>query len=149
VIYEYTEAEFEVLDAGVYPARLKEITEGTGEYGPYLRWAWAALDEQGNETETEISGLCNPILNSRSKVSQWVAAHLGRKLEIGERVDLRTCIGKDVLLTLTIEPRKDGNGTRNKVAAVSPAQRAPRPPTRPQPTRTPAREDTAEVAAPF
>jgi hypothetical protein len=119
----YSEATYEVLDAGIYSAVLKDITEGTGEYGDFLRFEWAALDEDGQATDTAISALCNPVLNSRSKVSGWVAAHLNRGLNLGEEVDLNDCIGKKVMLTLTVEPRKDGQGDRNRVVAVSPLRK--------------------------
>jgi hypothetical protein len=121
----YSEATYEVLEPGIYSAVLKTIGSGTGEYGEYLRFEWSALDEDGHETETEISALCNPILNSRSKLSAWASAHLNRTLTVGEEVDLDECVGKKVMLTLTVEPRKDGQGDRNRVAAVSPLRRKP------------------------
>lgn len=122
----YSEVQYEVLDAGVYPAVLKAITAGTGEFGEYLRFEWSALDENGHETESEISGLCNPILNSKSKLSAWVGAHLNvPSLSVGQEVDLDECVGKKVMLTLAVEPRKDGQGSRNRVTAVSPVRRKP------------------------
>lgn len=119
----YTEASYEVIEAGVYPGKLKEISEGSGEYGDFLRFEWTVLDDDGAETDTAISGLCNPLLNSRSKLGAWAQAHLGEDLSVGQELDLDNLIGKKVMLTVSVEPRKDGQGDRNKVTAVSPVRR--------------------------
>lgn len=121
----YTEANFEVVEAGVYPGKLKEISEGSGEYGDFLRFEWTLLDDDGAATETTISGLCNPLLNSRSKLGAWAQAHLGEELRVGQELDLDELIDKKVMLTVSVEPRKDGQGDRNKVTAVSPMRRKP------------------------
>jgi hypothetical protein len=119
----YTEAAYEVIEAGVYAAKLKQITEGSGEFGDFLRFEWTVLDDGGSETDTTISGLCNPLLNSRSKLSAWAQAHLGEDLAVGQEIDLDGLVGKRVMLTVNVEPRKDGQGDRNRVTAVSPMRK--------------------------
>ena len=119
----YSDQQFVILEAGVYKATLQKIEEGTGDFGDYLRWVWEVETDDGAEM---VSGLCNPILNARSKCAAWVQAHLGRELGVGEDIDLDECIDKTVNLTLTVEARKDGNGDRNRVAAVSPIRRGAR-----------------------
>lgn len=123
-----TAASYDVVEAGMYPAQLEGVTDGTGEYGEYLRFQWILLDDDGGLSDTSVSGLCNPILNSRSKLSQWVQAHLGGPLAAGQEVDLEDLPGKRVVLTITVEPRPDGQGDRNRITAVSPMRKA-------QPTR--------------
>ena len=63
----------------------------------------------------------------------WAKAHLGLSVFPESFVlKLSSLIGKEVHVTLSTEPRNDGTGDRNTVAAVSPYKKKAKPQEPPQ-----------------
>src|SRR5438046_1699177 len=106
------EIEFEpyrVLPAGMYRSRLETITNLETTYGTALKFAWQV--REGEEQGETISALANKKLLPKSKLATWAKAHLGvLTFPEGFVLKLSTLIGKEVFITLGVEPRSDGTG---------------------------------------
>jgi len=115
------ELEFEtyhVLPQGLYNAELKEITGKEFEFGPCYQFRWRVLD--GENVGAVISGLANKRLTPKSKLSKWSKAHLGiAAFSPGFKLKLSDMIGKRVAIMLDVEPRRDGQGDRNAITAIT------------------------------
>lgn len=121
---------FVVLEPGIYNARLENIGEMAGTFGPTLIFSWVVLD--GDYVNETFDGLCSKTFGTRSKLYKWACAHMGvTTFPEGYILQLRQLLHKQVVITLGVEARKDGTGDRNKVEAITPyrapgtARRAP------------------------
>jgi hypothetical protein len=136
---------YPVLDAGVYRARLETIDNREGKYGEALQFNWRVV---GGDSDGELfSAWVNKKLMPKSKLATWTKAHLNiNAFPAGFVLNVGSLIGKEVHITLTVEPRKDGGGDVNVVQAVSPYKpatkkaKAPEPPQE-QPQEQPAAAD--------
>jgi hypothetical protein len=114
--------EFEsyaVLPAGMYRCKLREISNLETQFGPSLRFQWTVVS--GEEEGEEVSGLANKKLLPKSKLASWAKAHLNiPTFPDGFVLKLSSLIGREVFVTLGVEPRNDGGGDRNVIRAVDP-----------------------------
>jgi hypothetical protein len=122
----HEEIEFEpytVLPAGMYRCRLEAISNLETQYGTALKFHWKVSD--GEVAGEEITALCNKKLLPKSKLATWAKAHLNvPSFPDGFVLKLGQLIGRDIFLTLGVEPRADGMGERNVVRAVDPVRPA-------------------------
>ena len=123
----YSSSSFEVFDAGTYPARVFRIEDDDeGQFGPQYKFIWQLLNPETNApTDHELHSWCSKKLTSKSKLAMWAATLLGiPQFDNGAVLDVDELVGKTAMLTVTVEPRRDGDGERNKVVAVTPYRRS-------------------------
>jgi len=114
--------DYEVLDAGVYPARLVSVTPGEedGLFGPYLDWEFRA--DSSVLTDVRITGRSSTSFGPSTKAREWATALLGRPLLRGERVDFGTLGGTPCQLMLEVVEKE--KGTFNRITRILPAPAA-------------------------
>jgi hypothetical protein len=110
---------YPILDPGIYRAKLESIQSKDMQFGETLIFTWRVI---GGDSDGEtFDGLATKKLMPRSKLAGWAKAHLGLNVFPENFVlTLSSLIGKEVHVTLAVEPRKDGGGDVNVVQAVSP-----------------------------
>ena len=67
------------LEPGVYRAKVTEIMEETGQFGPQLRFQFKTLDSDGAESDGEIRGWCSAKWGPKAKLFDWARAILRAK----------------------------------------------------------------------
>jgi len=114
--------DYEVLDAGVYPATFVSVTPGEedGLFGPYLDWEFRAVS--GALTDVKITGRSSTSFGPTTKAREWATALLGRPLLRGERVDFGTLKGTPCQLLLEVVEKE--KGTFNRITRILPASKA-------------------------
>lgn len=96
---------------GIYSAKFLGCEEGPeGNYGPTARWNFEIQDE---DTVVPLDALTGLKAGPRSKAGQFLAAIIGRQLEVGESIDPDTLIGKKV--KVLIEQNEKGYPTISKL----------------------------------
>jgi len=110
---------YQVIEAGVYRAKLETIHSIDTKFGKALKFTWRII---GSDSDGEtFNALANKRLMPKSKLATWAKAHLGMNaFPEGFVLTLSSLIGKEVYITLATEARSDGMGERNTVQAVSP-----------------------------
>jgi len=109
----------ELLDTGRYLATVKGIETAEGKYGEQLAWEFR-LDD----SDATLRAWCSMTMSAGSKCGQWVRALLG---DIPESLDTGDLIGLPCVLDVASLPKTNGDGEYNKVNAVLPAKRKPKP----------------------
>lgn len=124
--------EFPVFEAGVYPAELKSYEDaGMGQFGKErLKLVWQLLEENGEPlvdeggNTAEIWSWVSKVISESSTLYAVICALTGQpKIAEGLEVELDDLVGQRCQLSLTVGPKKDGQGMRNNVAAYSPMRR--------------------------
>lgn len=111
----FTAAEYEALEAGIYPARLDSIEIGTSEtYGDFNRWNFTLKLPDG--AFTTLTAVSSRSSGPKSKAYKWASAILGRNPKAGEQLDLS---GKQCQLHVIVN--EEGF---NRVEAVLPITEA-------------------------
>lgn len=64
------------IQDGFFRAKVSEIKEGNGVYGPYLRIVFTII-EKGNLNHYKFAGIVKPIPLKQSKFFRWVTNILG------------------------------------------------------------------------
>ena len=117
---------FDPVPTGKYPARIVEIEESTGQFGPQLKFRFELPPEEDGEPRT-LLGWTSQKFSTKSKLYSWTKAALGG-LPIDRSYSWNSddLIGKKVLITVM---EKEGDeGVYNKIDALSPYdQEAERP----------------------
>lgn len=93
---------FRDIPSGSFKARVSEIQEGTGAYGPYLRITFCII-ETGDLNHYRFSGIMKPTPLKQSRFYRWVKNILGK--EPGEIFSPQEMIGKECQVYLS---KKDG-----------------------------------------
>ena len=88
---------FKDISKGLYKARVSEIKEGKGLYGPYLRFIFT-ITEQGELAHYKFSGIVKPIPLKQSKFYKWVINIIGQ--QPGESFRTEDMIGKECVVYL-------------------------------------------------
>ncbi len=106
---EYKESEFEALPVGAYSAIYQgcEDFDGDAQFGPAVRLKFVCVGGDVDGRETDV--LASKRLTSKSKLAKFVTALAGRPLTRGEKVDLDSFKGVNVLIVVT--PKEKGEGT--------------------------------------
>jgi hypothetical protein len=108
-------------EPGIYRARLVDVQEGEGQFGPFVKWFYELLEE-GYEGQTIRDQSSIPeTFTAATKTWQRSQALLGRLIQPGEEIDLRDLIGNECMLTLG--HKETDHGTFATVEAVNPVRR--------------------------
>ncbi len=139
--------EHEPPDQGVYLAKLADLQEEEGQFGPFVKWSFE-LNEEGYEGQTIRGQSSMPeTFTAGTKMWQWAQGLLGRAIRPGETIDLMDLIGNECLLT--IGHKETDRGTFATVDAVNPVRRK-KPTRQPEPESVVEDEDDDELeTAPF
>jgi hypothetical protein len=114
-------APYETTPPGMYKAQLEAIDNDDGEFGPTLRFKWKIIE--GDEKDSNIVGWCSKKLAPKSKLGNWTKAHLNMtSFDEDFVLKLSTLLNTQVLITLGVEPRKDGTGDRNIIRSIDPVR---------------------------
>lgn len=119
-----TEAEAqEPIPEGVYKAIVKEIEEGEGEFGEYIKFTFEITDEsQKGVTRSSVASKKLSLLKSgkTSKLYEYVKALTKSEPETGEEFDVETLKGLPCQIFVKNGKEKDGILYQN-IDAVMPA----------------------------
>jgi len=135
-----TGEQIEIIEAGSYPARIYQILHlGTvpgfeGKLQNKVRIGFElptelhTFDEKKGEQPRVISGEYTLSFNEKANLTEIIKASDPKALELDdngmmEEFDVENLIGKDLLITISHKPRKDGKGN---YALVSGATRLPK-----------------------
>jgi hypothetical protein len=114
-----SKAEFEVMPVGDYLAQITNYEEEVGNFGPQFKFTFEIVSPKEYAGKNKVAW-CSQKLTSGSKKSKlwgWVEAAYNRPITEGEQVDIDTLVGRQVVLTLVVEPRDDGSEI-NKVQVI-------------------------------
>jgi hypothetical protein len=145
--------EHEPPEPGIYRAKLGDLQESEGQFGPFVKWFYELLEE-GYEGQTIRGQSSIPeAFTAATKTWQWAQALLGRPIRPGEVIDLEDLIGNECMLTLG--HKETERGTFATVEAVNPIRRKKpkkEAPSRPSKIEEPDEDDEDEdelESAPF
>lgn len=111
--------EYTVLPAAMYRARLETISTEEMQFGPTVIFQWRVVE--GEQAGEEVWGFATQKAFPKSKLTTWSKAHLNLSTFPDDFVlKLGALVGKEVFLSVGVEPRADGGGERNVVRAVDP-----------------------------
>lgn len=132
--YKLKRVIYETVQPGVYAARIKEVKEQEGTYGP--QWQFV-LSLDG--TETELLAWASAKLSNKSKLGTWVQAILG---EIPAELDTSDLEGRAVNVLVDVMKKEDGSEVNRVLNILRPKQTAK---ARPQPVPLTAQEEAEGV----
>jgi hypothetical protein len=89
---------FKDIPSGSFRARVAEIKEGSGHYGPYLRITFRII-ETGDLLHYRFSGIVKPTPLKQSRFFRWVKTILGN--EPAEVFSPQELIGKECMISLS------------------------------------------------
>jgi len=104
---------FRDIPPGSFKARVSEIKEETGSYGPYLRITFRII-ETGDLNHYRFSGIVKPTPLKQSRFYRWVKNILGK--EPGDVFSPQEMIGKECQVCLS---KKDGYYSVTDVSMAS------------------------------
>jgi len=110
------------IPEGLYKAYLKEIEEGTGEFGDYLRFSFIVVDGKfKNSLKSAVASKKLSVSKSGkvSKLYGFVKALMGKDIDAGETLDLEKLKGKSCQILVKNDREIDGVMFQ-KVAEVMP-----------------------------
>ena len=119
---EYTLRVIEVVVAGLYPAKVLDVTQEEGQWGPYLKFIF------GLQSGATVTGCCSAKFSTKSKLYKWTRAILldGQPAPKGFVLRISALIGRYCELQVGVELDKDGDNF-NVIEAIFPAQQAAAP----------------------
>jgi hypothetical protein len=123
-------------DQGIYRAKLVDLQEGEGQFGPFVKWFFELLEEDYEGQTIRGQSSVPESFTAGTKMWQWAQGLLGRAIQPGESIDLEDLIGNECMLTLG--HKETDRGTFATVDAVNPVRR--KKPKR-QPDPEPVEED--------
>jgi len=121
--------EYTMIPMGSYPATVAAIEEAEGTFGPQLRWTLnlgEVEDVDGNTEDRTLVGYTGQVLSNKAKLWGWVQA---TGLDPADGLNSDDLVGRRVVLDVTIEPRKDGQGEFNAIHGI----RRPKTKAKPKP----------------
>ncbi len=137
------QTHYELIPVGEHVAKITEVTEEDGQYGPQLKLTFA-LDQAGRT----LVGWCSRTFSAKSKLYAWArAAFGGRAIPEDWDFDSDKILGRMVRLVVVTQS-KEGGETYNKIADVRPARAGDALPTAilaEEPEPEPAWEDLPET----
>lgn len=110
------------IPTGAYPAKIKEVEQVDGQYGPQWRWTFdlGLVENVEEEMEEKTLTYYTPnYITGANKLGKMLSALGIPTDEIFESSDI---IGKGVTLTVIEAPRKDGS-IGNNIEAVLPPRK--------------------------
>lgn len=88
---------FKDIPEGFFRAKLSEIKEEHGTYGPYLRLIFTIIDK-GELEHFRFSGIVQPIPLKQSKFHRWITNILGQQPQF--QFSTEDILGKECLVYL-------------------------------------------------
>ena len=121
---------YEPIPTGKYPAKIKEIVEADGQFGPQLKFTFELQPGEGGESR-ELLGWTSQKFSNKSKLYKWTkAAFGGSPIDRSYTFKSEDLVGRSVLLTV-VERESDDGEIYSKVDGLSvfqqPAQHPPPP----------------------
>ena len=113
--------EHEPPDQGVYRAKLVELQEDEGQFGPFAKWYFQPLEEDYKGQTIRGQTSIPESFTAATKMWQWAQGLLERAIQPGESIDLMDLIGKECMLT--IGHKETDRGIFATVDAVHPVRR--------------------------
>ena len=89
---------FKDIPAGSFKAKVSDIKEEKGAYGPYLRITFT-ITEKGELDHYRFSGLVKPTSLRQSKFYRWVRNILGE--DPGDMFCTKDMLGKECIICLS------------------------------------------------
>jgi hypothetical protein len=116
----------EVLPTGDYIARIEEIEEDNGAYGPQVKFTFEIVEDKLTSSGESVKGKtllgwASARFNRNTKLYKWTRAALGRDLAPDEPFDSDQVAGRNVTLAVVVQQRDDLS-EYNKVTDVRPAR---------------------------
>ena len=112
IILTVQEAEApEPIPEGVYKAVLKDIEEGSGEYGPYVKFTFEIVDGDYKGTTRNCvasKNLSKTKSGKASKLYDYVKALTKKTPVTGEEIELDSLKGKECQIIVSDGELKDG-----------------------------------------
>jgi hypothetical protein len=88
---------FTDIPEGFFKAKVSEIKEENGAYGPYIRLIFTII-EQGELTNYRFSGIVKPSSLKQSKFYRWITNILGQQPDL--KICIQDIIGRECLVYL-------------------------------------------------
>ena len=123
---------YEVVPAGVYAAKVKEVTEHEGEWGDYLKLVFELRDSE--HEGTCVTGIASAKFSPRSKLYKWARALFGMTIPRTHVLDTAELIGKQCQLVLSVIEDNDGAEFNKIDNVVSVKQQVAEQPAKAEPT---------------
>jgi len=98
------------LESGVYPAKVVEVTDNVGPYGPQVRLKFAVSGPHGN---VMVYGWTSTAYSWKSKLGRWTTALFGGDLP--DFIETDELVGKECRVVL--EQREDYLAVRDVLPA--------------------------------
>jgi hypothetical protein len=110
----YTPSAGAMLEPGFYRAKLSEITEEDGQFGPQLRLQWVILNDDGEPTDKEIRSWASCKWHEKSKLFAVAKALLKSKCpQPPAGIDTDLLLNKKADLEVVAYKKGDGSdGTK-------------------------------------
>jgi hypothetical protein len=108
--------KLDVLDTGIYRARVNSIEADEGQFGPQVKFEFEILDEP--YADRTLVGWCSAKFSVRTKLFKWTRGILGRRIQVDERFDSDKLVGRECRLSVTIKIRADDGTEFNKIDEV-------------------------------
>ena len=112
------QTHYDPIPTGKYPAKIAEIEESDGQYGPQLKIRFELPPDEKGETKS-LTGWTSRKFNSQSKLYAWTKAAFG-----GEPIDRSYIFNSDDLLgkkiLITVVEKEGDKGVFNKIDGLSP-----------------------------
>ena len=89
----------ETLPTGEYAAKITEISEETGQYGPQFKFLFEIAKPEDYKGKT-LTGWTSQSGSLRSKFVKWASAILKRQIDEGEAIDTDDLLLKPVMLVV-------------------------------------------------
>ncbi len=139
--------EHEPPEQGVYRAKLVDLQEDEGQFGPFVKWFFELLEEDYEGQTIRGQSSVPEAFTAATKMWQWTQGLLGRAIQPGESINLEDLIGHECLLT--IGHKETDRGIFATVDAVNPVRRK-KPKRQPEPELVEEDEGEDELeTAPF
>lgn len=116
-VIQWKEASGLALEPGFYRAKVTQIKETTGDFGPQLEFTFTVLDEEGDETDNTVRAWCGIAWSAKAKLFGWSKALLRSKCPIPPApIDTDVLIGKRCDIELVQGKQRDDGGYWTKLA---------------------------------
>jgi hypothetical protein len=132
---------YEPIPTGKYPAKIANIEEAEGQFGPQLKFEFELPPGDDGEDRT-LLGWASRKFSNKSKLYKWTQAALGGgPIDRSYTFNSRDLIGRPVYIHV-VEEQGD-NGPYNKITSLAPYDKqeslpeAPPPPDIPPPPDLP------------
>ena len=123
---------YEPIPTGKYTAKIAEIEESDGQFGPQIKFRFELPPDEEGETKS-LLGWASQKFSTKSKLYAWTKAALG-----GGPIDRSYAWSSDDLLGkkvyITVVEKEGDEGVFNKIDGISPFnQQSPQPAPLPPP----------------